>query len=411
VIWGRDHEGKFKDRLATDYRIEVLDSSGKWQTVADASDRAPFESNRAPSSSFNMTGLSDDEAKQAIALVEKKKQLQELISSQSKELLVFAGKFRKPDEIHLLRRGDPEQPLEAVAPAVPGVFGKVSLPLESSENQRRKTLANWIASPDNPMTARVMVNRIWQGHFGIGLVTTSNDFGRNGVKPTHPELLDWLASEFIRCGWSIKHMHRLIVLSSTFRQAAQSNPSGEAVDADVQYLWRFPSRRLEGEAIRDSMLAVSGRLNLKMGGPGYNLFDMRGGLSGFKPIESFKADGLRRLIYAHKVRRERDAVFGAFDCPDGGQSTDRRRESTTPIQALNLFNSRFTLDESEALAARVRREVGDELSSQIRHVWKLALSREPSADEMRDAQPVVREHGLATLCRVIFNTNEFLFLP
>ena len=411
VIWGRDREGKFTDRLPLDYRIEVADAAGNWHLVADAGDRDSFAPGKTPSSAMNLAGLSEEDALKANRLLEERKQTQQKIAESSKELVVFAGKFRKPDDIHRLRRGDPEQPQEKVAPAVPSIFGEASLPLESTETQRRKALADWIASPQNPMTARVMVNRIWQGHFGIGLVTTSNDFGRNGVKPTHPELLDWLATEFIRSGWSIKHMHRLIVLSATYRQAAHSSASGEAIDADVQYLWRFPTRRLEGEAIRDSMLAVSGRLNLKMGGPGYNLFDLRGGLSGFNPVESFKEDGLRRLIYAHKVRRERDAVFGAFDCPDGGQSTDRRRESTTPIQALNLFNSRFTLDESDALAVRVKQQAGDDLDKQIHSVWQLALNREPTADELRDAQLVVREHGLATLCRVIFNTNEFLFLP
>ena len=185
----------------------------------------------------------------------------------------------------------------------------------------------------------------------------------------------------------------------------------QRLDADVRLLWRFPSRRLEAETIRDSMLAVSGRLNLKMYGRGFNLFDQRGGLSGFTPVETFTGDGLRRMIYAHKVRREREAVFGSFDCPDAGQSTARRRESTTPIQALNLFNSRFTLEESEALAARVKKESGDDITKQIRRTYQLALNRDPSADDIRDAEPAVREHGLPTLCRALFNSNEFLFLP
>lgn len=183
------------------------------------------------------------------------------------------------------------------------------------------------------------------------------------------------------------------------------------LDADARLLWRFPSRRLDAETIRDSMLAVSGRLNLKMGGRGFSLFDQRGGLSGFTPVEVFRDDGLRRMIYAHKVRREREAVFGAFDCPDAGQSTAQRRESTTPIQALNLFNSRFTIDTSRAFAARVEAEAGDDVADQIRRAWKLALGREPAAEELLDAVPAVREHGLATLCRALFNSNEFLFVP
>ena len=159
------------------------------------------------------------------------------------------------------------------------------------------------------------------------------------------------------------------------------------------------------------MLAVSGQLNLKTGGPGFDLFNNRGGLSGFKPVESYQGDGLRRMIYAHKVRREREAVFGAFDCPDAGQSTARRRESTTPIQALNLFNSRFTLEQSEAFAARVRAEAGSDIDRQIKRAWLLALSRNPGGAEGKEAEPVVRGFGLPVLCRALFNSNEFLFMP
>jgi hypothetical protein len=256
-----------------------------------------------------------------------------------------------------------------------------------------------------------MVNRIWQGHFGSGLVPTPSDFGNNGMKPTHPELLDWLALEFIQSGWSIKHLHRLIVLSQTYRQSSATNSAGLQKDADVRLLWRYPARRLEAETIRDAILAASGRLDLKMGGPGYDLFNQRGGLSGFVPVETFQGDGLRRMIYAHKVRRETEAVFGAFDCPDAGQSTGRRRESTTPIQALNLFNSRFTLEQSEAFAARVRLEAGGDIAAQIRLAWQLTLCREPSAAELSETEPVVRQYGLVTLGRALFNSNEFLFLP
>jgi hypothetical protein len=265
-----------------------------------------------------------------------------------------------------------------------------------------------------------MVNRLWQGHFGTGLVPTPSDFGRMGMKPSHPELLDWLAAEFIRSGWSVKHMHRLIVMSAAYRRTSfstRSQSSGNALensfykDAESRYLWRFPSRRLEAESIRDSMLAVSGQLNLKMHGRGYNLFDQRGGLSGFDPIEIFTPDNQRRMIYAHKVRREPETVFGAFDCPDAGQSTAIRRASTTPIQALNLFNSRFTLVQADAFAARVKKEAGNNLPTQITRAYQLALSREPTREELADTQPIVRQHGIATLCRALFNSNEFLFIP
>ena len=183
------------------------------------------------------------------------------------------------------------------------------------------------------------------------------------------------------------------------------------MDADNRLLWRFPTRRLEAEALRDTMLAVSGRLNPAMFGRGYDLFDKRGGLSGFKPVEVFTPVNERRMIYAHKVRRESEAVFGAFDCPDAGQSTARRVQSTTPIQALNLFNSRFTLAQSEALAERLQREAGADPKRQIERAYQLALGRPPTDEEGREAEPVVRRHGVAVLARALFNSSEFLFLP
>jgi mono/diheme cytochrome c family protein len=461
VVWGRDREGKFKDRLATDYRIEIGDNAGGWTLVADASDRKKFDpAGDKAAEKFSLNGLTPDEAERAAPLLREKSANEAKIRAANNAQKVFAGKFREPDKIHLLNRGDPEQPGDLIVPAVLSSFGDLALPAETPEQKRRLVLADWIADPENPLTARVMVNRIWQGHFGSGLVPTPSDFGNNGMPPSHPELLDWLAAEFIRSGWSVKHMHRLIVLSRTYGQESRMGsrqgsggvmeygsdgqthgvesvaPSPQATsptlphstiafaslqlpasrvpwekDADVRLLWRYPSRRLEAEAIRDSILAVSGKLNPKMYGVGYNMFDQRGGLSGFNPVESFTEEGLRRMIYAHKVRRETEAVFGAFDCPDAGQSTAVRRESTTPIQALNLFNSRFTLDQAEALAGRVEKEAGADPAKQITRAYELALNRRPDAEELREIEPVVREHGLATLCRALFNSNEFLFVP
>ncbi len=411
VVWGRDREGKYDDRLATDYLIEVEDSPDTWRAVADAGDRRKFNPKDKRPFTISTEGLNEDEAKEAKPLIKARSSLEAKIAAARGAGRVFAGVFRAPDDIHLLFRGDPEQPKEEVTPALPSALSEVTLSNDTAEQERRRVLADWIADAKNPLTARVMVNRIWQGHFGTGLVETPSDFGRNGMKPTHPELLDWLAQEFMRSGWSVKQMHKRIVLSATYRQSARHNAAAAGKDADVRLLWRYPSRRLDAESIRDSMLAVSGRLNVKMHGRGFDLFDKRGGLSGFTPVESFRGDGLRRMIYAHKVRREREAVFGVFDCPDAGQSTARRRESTTPLQALNLFNSRFTLDESQAFADHVVKQVGDEPAKQVRRAYQQALGREPTKAELRDASPIVREYGLETLCRVLFNSNEFVFLP
>jgi len=405
VLWGRDREGQFDDRLPTRYTVEVAPEDGDWVTVADSGDRAPFLAGTTPPDPL------DPLEAPAVPWVQERRALEATLRTLESGQRAFAGIFRAPDAIHTLRRGDPEQPGEVVGPGVPQALAHWRLPPDAPEASRRLTLAAWLIAPENPLVSRVMVNRIWQGHFGAGLVATPSDFGTHGARPTHPELLDWLAREFIRADGSAKHLHRLIVLSATYRQSSADQAGPRARDADVRWLWRFPSRRLDAEVLRDSMLFVAGNLNGAMYGPGFDLFDQRGGLSGFRPVESFPDSGLRRMIYAHKVRREPEAVFGAFDCPDAGQSTPRRRESTTPIQALNLFNSRFTADQAAAFARRLDAEAGPAPGSQVRRAYRLAFGRDPAPDELSEALPVVGEHGAAPLCRALFNANEFLFQP
>jgi mono/diheme cytochrome c family protein len=406
VVWSRDRNGKAADRLTTRYIVEVADASGQWRRVADSSDRAPADT--AKTAQKTAPTAAQKEFDRISGMIRNTEAyIQALAAAQR----VFAGSFGAPEVIRVLSRGNPEQPKEEVGPAVPAVFGGPQLGGELKEQERRLALANWIADPKNPMTARVMVNRIWQWHFGTGIVDTPSDFGLMGTKPSHPELLDWLAGEFVRGGWSMKKLHKLIVLSSTYRQSSRHNAAGAAKDAEARLLWRFPPRRIEAENLRDTLLAVNGQLNLEMFGSGFNLFDRRGGLSGFKPVEVFNPKGLKRMIYAHKVRREPDAVFGAFDCPDAGLSTSRRRESTTPIQALNLLNSRFALDMAAALAARLKKDVGDEPARQVSQAYELALGRPALPAEMADAVPVVEKHGAAAFCRALLNSNEFLFLP
>ena len=416
IVWGRDREGTYQDRLAIRYRIESLDSNGTWRIVADDSDRSVYPTDPAtpkPHTHSNVAtyGLSDVEFKAVTELENRRKELQAKRRTSQENQKAFAGKFRTPDPIHLLHRGDPEQPRQSIAPAIPSFFGSIQLDPSASDKQRRLAIADWIASDTNPLTPRVIANRIWQGHFGIGLVETSNDFGLNGTPPTNPELLDWLAVRLIESNWSLKSLHRLIVLSRTYRQVAQSNQAGNSTDADARLLWRYPRRRLEAESLRDSILFVSGQLSLTMYGRGFDLYQQRGGLSGFTPIEKFQAEGLKRMIYAHKIRRERDPVFGAFDCPDAGQSTSLRRTSTTPIQALNLLNSRFTLEQSAALADLLRKSVDADPKSLIDAAYQRCLLRHATPEEIDDALPVVQQFGIEYLCRALFNCNEFVFFP
>lgn len=410
VVWGRDRNGKYQDRLPVVYNIDVSLDGETWKTVATSRDRLPLGT---PYDEISLLARNaPSEQRETIRdNIEKVSQLRQRQKELRAPQLVYAGKFREPDETHLLNRGDPEQPLERVNPHVPQIISDVSLSMESEEDQRRVALANWIASPNNPLTPRVMVNRIWQMHFGRGLVETPSDFGMNGAQPTHPELLDWLAIRFIESGWSVKEMHRLIMTSKTYQQSSRINEHAQLIDSDCKFLWRFPSRRLEAEAIRDSMLAVSGELNLKMGGPGFDFFKTRGGLSGFPPVEEFGPEKMRRMIYAHKIRMESVPVFGAFDCPDAGQPTPQRSQSTTAIQALNLFNSEFVYDRAQTVAKQIRLICGDDLDRQVTETFRLMLGRAPTEVEFESAKSAILNSDLATLPRVLFNSSEFLFLP
>ncbi len=410
IIWARDRDGKFADRLAHHYQIDIALEPGQWVSVATSEDRVPYGRpfDQVNAILRNLPPKTKESVRaDALELARLEKELKELERTQE----VYAGKFREPDKTYLLNRGDAEQKVGVVSAAIPVVLGRIPLAPDAGEQERRIALARWIGDKDNPLTARVMANRIWQHHFGRGLVNTASDFGLNGTPPSHPDLLDWLAHRFIADGWSVKKLHRLILTSRTYQQASSLRENALALDGEARLLWHFPLRRLEAEAIRDSVLAVSGNLNLRMGGPGFNFFQARGGLSGFPIVETFSDEGLRRMIYAHKVRMERAPVFGAFDCPDAGQATPSRSRAVTALQALNLFNSRFMIDQSEVFAARLQKEAGADPGDQVEHAFQLAYNRAPRPGERKHCQETVSAHGLSTLCRAILNSNEFVFMP
>jgi hypothetical protein len=254
-----------------------------------------------------------------------------------------------------------------------------------------------------------MVNRNWQPHFGERLVKTPSDFGINGARPSHPELLDWLATELVRSGWNIKHIHKVIVLSSTYRQSSRPDSDSQKIDAANALLWRFPPQRLEAEPIRDTILWVSGNLDLKMGGPGFDLFERNANyVKVYSPKKEFGAAEWRRMIYQSKPRMQLDDTFGAFDCPDAGQIAPRRGKSTTPLQALNLLNSSFILQQSEIFAKRLEREAGNDSAKQARAAFQFAFARQPDRTELAESVKLIRQHGLPIFCRALFNANEFI---
>jgi hypothetical protein len=410
VVWGRDRNEKYTDRLATDYKLEVADNSNEWKLVASSADRQPFSPGARPAEADIAIMLPPAERPRYERLYAEKKTLESEIARLTATSRIYAGQFTNAEPTYRLHRGDAMQKREPIAPGGLKQFGhSLDLPVETPEAKRRLELARWIVSEDNPMTARVMVNRIWQHHFGEGIVKTPSDFGINGARPSHPRLLDWLATEFVRSGWSCKHIHRLIVLSSAYRQSSQGSAAAEKIDAGNTLLWRSPPRRLEAEPIRDAILWVSGNLDPKMGGPGFDLFETNSNyVKVYNPKKEFGPPEWRRMIYQSKWRMQLDDTFGSFDCPDGGQIAPKRNSSTTPLQVFNLLNSAFVMQQSEIFAQRLERESGGRPEAQARQAFQLAFARKPDGNELAASARLIRQYGLPMFCRALFNANEFI---
>jgi hypothetical protein len=345
---------------------------------------------------------------------------------------------REAPPTHRLLGGDWRRPREQLEPGFPTFLDRsapdVSLPEGVVSTGRRAALARWLTRKDHPLTARVMVNRLWQHHFGVGIVASSNDFGAQGDAPTHPELLDWLAVEFVENGWGLKHMHRLMVLSATYCQDSRVDPSAKAlsVDKENHLLWHARRRRLEGEAIRDASLALSGELNLRMFGPSARpKLPEKISSYAWKPDAKIE-DQNRRSIYVFVKRNLRYPLFDAFDWPDLHNSCSRRVTTTTAPQALLLLNGDFTRERAEKLGAALRARPGEKDADLVAHAYRAAWGRPATADEVRlgvkflstqaetirskgDAaeakEPAaIRAAAVVDFCHALLNTNEFLYI-
>ena len=423
VVWSRDRSPvpQYSDRLATAYEIAVSADGTHWQTVATHADRLPFDAAAAGKPAVAARGLPPEQAAAVASLSQQAAQLQGQLTALTTPPMAYAGSFSQPGPTHRLFRGDAMQPREEVAPGSLTRVGEAAWQLDDNapEQERRKALAGWITSPANPLTARVIVNRLWHSHFGTGLVDTPSDLGINGGMASHPQLLDWLASELIEPTsqtadpaadrWRLKRLHRLIVTSRSFRQSSAATEKGLALDAGSRLLWRFPPQRLEAEALRDAILAVSGSLNLTMGGPGFDLFVANSNyVKVYETKTSFTDDDFRRMVYQSKPRSELDTFFGAFDCPDAAQAQPARTVSTTPLQALNMLNGAFLIDQAERFAMRLRSEAGSDPAAQVDLAFALALGRPPAAAERAAAIALAQQHGLTLLCRSLYNASEFI---
>ena len=370
-----------------------------------------------------------DEAIRLKEILEQKQSLEQSLAALPEQSQVYiagihhgTGSFRgtgaeggKPRTIHILNRGNVQTPGKEVQPGVLRAVNldgfHTDLPTGHPEADRRVLLAHWLSHTDNPLTWRSIVNRVWQYHFGRGLVDTPNDFGHMGATPSHAELLDWLALEFRDGGQSLKKLHKLIVSSATYRQVS-SDPR-HPQDSENRWLWRMNRRKLEAEALRDSVLWVAGKLNEQMGGPSFQDFVVE------KPEHSPHYEyhlydpedprSHRRSIYRFIVRSQQQPFMSALDCADPSMQVARRNESVSPLQALTLLNNVLMLAMSGHFAHRVE-QLGNSMESKIQVAFRLALSRAPRPQEIAPMVDYATHHGLTNTCRLIFNLNEFAFV-
>lgn len=395
-----------------DYRIEISLDGETWTEVTSGRDRKPANDAHR---NYRLVRAEITKPEEK----EKHQQLLELtavnkaIGEVPKLPSVWIGTRVAEDAkgpFHLFIGGSPQKPGETVTPASLSTLSEVApayqLEEATDEAQRRLELANWITHPDNPLAARVLANRLWHYHFGTGIVDTPNDLGYMGGRPTHPELLDFLAATLKENGWKLKEMHRLIMKSEVYRQSSAFRPAAAEVDGDARLLWRFPPRRLSAEEIRDTILAVSGKLDTKMGGPGFRLYKhMQDNVSTYEPLDAHGPETYRRAVYHQNARATVVDLMTEFDQPDCAFSSPRRAQTTTPLQALTMLNHDFTIDMAESFAERVKFADG-----QARQVFRLAYQREPTDAEEQQLTKAIEESGIRAVCRAVLNSSELIYL-
>lgn len=366
--------------------------------------------------------LTDEQRQQMAQLTGQVDDLQKQISEIPEVARMYGIVTEQPPEMHVMLRGNPEAPGDPVPPGTISCVASAKFSLDGaaaeSEAARRRALAEWIASADNPLNRRVIVNRLWQHHFGVGLVDTPSDFGQGGGSPSHPELLDWLANELLKHNWSLKAMHRQICLSATYRQSSirtEQTRNAMTKDSSNRLLWRQNPRRLDAESVRDAVLTVSGRLNREMFGPGYRDFEYQ---EEYAPVYTYitadKPELWRRSIYRFIVRTTPDQFLTTMDCPNAANLTPTRNVTTTALQSLAMWNNEFILKQAQYFAERLKTESGNESTHDAKHqvqrAFQIALGREATLDEATAAVELVADAGLVEFCRQLLNANEFVYV-
>ncbi len=392
-----------------EYEMFVSVDGKDWKKVADSYDREAWSSAHA-FARIRREVTTPAEAKQLGILARQLADVDKRIAAVPKLPQAWIGNHQlKPEATFVQKGGDPAKPAGQVVPASLCVLDQVTKPYalaaDAPEGDRRVALANWITK-ENPITARVLANRLWHHHFGTGLVDTPSDFGFMGSKPTHPELLDFLAHRLIANGWKLKALHREIVLSQTFLQSADLNPTAAMADKDARLLWRFPPRRLGAEEIRDTLLVTAGQMKLEpMGGPGFRLYRyLANNVSTYIPLDTQGPETYRRAVYHQNARASVVDVLNDFDLPDIAFAAPKRANTTSPLQSLTLFNHSFTLDMAKALAARL------DGPDPISQAYAFALQRPPTAAELAAGDKLIAKYGKPAFCRALLNANELIFI-
>lgn len=397
-----------------EYRIEVSADGQTWQTVATSEDRIPATDHLKLARLLKRVTTPE-------VVAQRQQRTRELTEVDAEIARVpslpvwWVGTHRAaPGPFQVFIGGDPQKKGEAVLPTGLQVLNdlptRYEIPHDSEEGVRRLALARWIASAENPLTPRVLANRVWHYHFGTGIVDTPSDFGDMGGRPTHPELLDYLAWRLLDSGWKLKPLHREILMSQTYRQSSEARDAALRIDADSRLLWRFPPRRLTAEEIRDTLLHVAGRLDLTPGGPGYRLYEyQQDNVATYVPLDVHGPETYRRGVYHHHARAARVDVMTDFDCPDPAFAEPRRASTITPLQALTLLNHSFSLDMADGLAARLQSHA-ETPRDQLTFAFMLAFAREPSATELKAGIALIERHGLRAFCRALLNSNELVSL-
>lgn len=422
LIFSSDRTGAIKGKspyniFVGDYLVESSFDGKNWQLIADSSRQRPAPTPAHEAARRRRLGYNAQESESMQKLRQELASIDQKMARVPNYPTAWVGNFSQPDKsgyIHL--GGDPQRKGPEIQPSSPGYLNHLETDLPSyqlssdaPESARRKALSDWIASPNNPLTWRVLANRVWYLHFGMGLVDTPSDFGFMGGRPSHPELLDWLAARLLKHGGRLKPLHREIVLSQAYIQSSTGNSQGLEKDAQSRLLWRYPPHRLDSEQIRDSMLFVAGVLDDKRGGPGFRLFQyLQDNVATYVSLDDPGPETWRRTVYHQAPRAARVDYLADFDCPDNAIPAPARATTTTPLQSMTLWNHQFTQRMAAELAAHTA-NISDE-KERIESIYQKVFQRSPAPEEIADAKKLVKLAGWHNLARVLINSNEFLYV-